>query len=221
MRRALLMIVAACVSGCGKDSTDGPIVPGNGQTWWMNLDTMEVLEPAEAGGLLDLVSGDYPLLVSSINVTDSSFSFLFALAHEDGSQDLCSRTITMDEIALNEDGSFAFGPADFTLPNGALTEDLTLNGTFSRGLGTITDISMTGSIRVTSIPEDVLPLGGIDVCELIGTIDIECGDCRDGATECLDMHMVGVTGSLRDGVSVDAISEADSFDECIEDTGTP
>jgi hypothetical protein len=33
------------------------------------------------------------------------------------------------------------------------------------------------------------------------------------------MHMVGVTGSLKDGVSLQTIAEADAFEDCNEDTG--
>jgi hypothetical protein len=217
-----LMLAIPLAIGCGdaaKDGPSSPVVPTSGQTWWANLDGLELLEPEEAGGLLDLVAPDYPLLLSATDVTDSGFAFLFALAHDDGTQDHCSRTIAMNGITLTTDGHFEFGPEDFTLANGAVTEDLQMTGQFSDDLSSIHSIAMKGTIRLNSIPEDLLPLGGVDICELLESIDINCGECRDGSDRCLSMHMVGVTGSLRTGVTVQTIAEADSFDDCMTDTG--
>jgi hypothetical protein len=216
--RSLLWIPLALACGTKADSPD-PVVPSSGQTWWANLDGLEMLEPEAAGGLLDLLAPDYPLLLSATDVTDSAFTFLFALAHDDGTQDHCSRTITMDDITLTTDGHFEFGPEDFTLANGAMTEDLHMTGQFSSDLSTIHSIAMKGTIRLNSIPEDLLPLGGVDICELLGSVDIDCGPCRDGSDKCLSMHMVGVTGSLKDGVSLQTITEAGVFEDCNEDTG--
>jgi len=209
-------LVLACAT---KEDLSDPVAPTSGQTWWADLNGLEMLEPKEAGGLLDLVAADYPLLLAAIDVTDSRFTFLFALAHGDITQDHCSRTIAMNGITLATDGRFEYGPEDFSLPNGATTEDLHLTGQFSNDLSTIHSIAMKGTIRLDSIPEDLLPLGGVDICELLGTIDINCGQCRGGSDKCLPMHMVGVTGALQDGVSLQIIAEADSFDDCIEDTG--
>jgi len=222
MRQALTSLLwVSLVLGCGtKDDPADSVSPTAGQTWWANLDGLEMLEPKEAGGLLDLVATDYPLLFSATDVSDSDFTFLFALANEDITQDHCSRTITMEGISLSTDGRFEFGPEDFTLPNGAMTEDLHMTGQFSNDLSTIHSISMQGTIQLESIPEDLLPLGGIDICELLGTIDINCGECRDGSDKCLPMHMIGVTGSLQDDVILQAIAQADSYEDCVEDTGS-
>jgi len=221
MRQPLTsLLLIPFVLACGtKADPSSAIVPSSGQTWWANLDGLEMLEPEEAGGLLDLVATDYPLLFSAMDVTDSHFTFLFALAHDDITQDHCSRTIEMNGVTLTSDGRFEFGPEDFTLANGAMTEDLHMTGQFSDDLSTIHTIAMRGTIRLDSIPEDLLPLAGIDICELLGTIDINCGQCRDGSDKCLPMHMVGVTGALQDGVSLQVIAEADSFEDCIEDSG--
>ena len=217
---SLLMIhLAAGCGGTEKSEPSGPITPASGQTWWADLDGLELVDPAEAEGLLALVTPDYPLLLSATNVTDSDFAFLFALANPDRTQDHCSRTITMDGTRLATDGSFEFGPEDFTLANGAMTEDLHMTGQFSADLSRIHSITMKGTIQLNSIPEDLLPLGGVDVCELLGTVDIFCGPCRDGTDRCLAMHMVGVTGSLEEGVHLEDIAEANSFDDCITDTG--
>jgi len=216
--RSLLWIPLAAACGTKADPSSA-IAPISGQTWWADLDGLEMLEPEEAGGLLDLVAADYPVLLSAMDVTDSRFTFLFALAHDDITQDHCNRTIAMNGITLTTDGRFEFGPEDFTLANGAMTEDLHLTGQFSNDLSTIHSIAMKGTIRLDSIPEDLLPLGGIDICELLGTIDINCGQCRDGSDKCLPMHMVGVTGALQEAVSLQVIAEADSFEDCIEDTG--
>ncbi len=210
-------LVLACST---KDDPADLVAPTSGQTWWADLDGLEMLEPEGAGGLLDLVTADYPVLFSVKDVTDSRFTFLFALAHDDITQDHCSRTIAMNDVALSTDGRFEFGPEDFTLANGAMTEDLHMTGQFSSDLSTIHSIVMKGTIRLESIPDDLLPLGDIDMCELLGTIDIDCGQCRDGSDKCLPMHIVGLTGALQDGVSLQVIADADSFEDCIEDTGT-
>ena len=216
----LSLVITPIFIGCGSkgDDTD-KIAPTSGQTWWADLDSLEMIEPVAAGGLLDLVAGDYPLLLSATDVTESNFTFLFALAHDDGTQDVCSRTISMSGINLADDGSFEFGPEDFALANGAMTENLQMTGQFSSDLGTIHSITMKGTIQLESIPEDLLPLGGVDICELLASIDINCGPCRDGSERCLAMHMEGVTGAVRDGVNLQVISEANSFEDCIIDTG--
>ncbi len=209
---------------CGSTKADPPdptepVVPTSGQTWWADLESLEIVDPEAAGGLLDLVAGDYPLLLSAIDVTGSSFALVFALANAEGTQDRCSRTITMDGITLDNDGRFTFGPEDFALANGAMTEDLHMTGQFSNDLSTIHSITMKGTIRLESIPEDLLPLGGVDICDLLESIYIDCDQCRDGSNRCLPMHMEGVTGTLQDGVSLQVISEANSFEECTLDTG--
>ena len=208
MKLALLsLLVSPIFIGCGgKEDDPDAIIPALGQTWWADLDALEVIEPEAAGGLLDLVAGDYPLLLSTTDVTESNFTILFALAHDDGTQDECSRTISMSGITLSDDGSFEFGPEDFALANGAMTEDLQMTGQFSNDLSTIHSITMKGTIQLESIPEDLLPLGGVDICELLASIDINCGPCRDGSERCLAMHMEGVTGSVRDGVNLKVIS---------------
>jgi hypothetical protein len=221
MHRLLLsLLMVTFLSGCGsKDASNDAVAPEAGQAWWVDISAAEVIEPAGADGIVALIQGDYALLTGAINVTESDFGMLFALAGEDGTQDHCNRTIAMNGINLNSDGSFEFGPEDFTIANGIHTEDLELTGTFSADLSSINDITLKGWVQVSSIPEDLLPLDGMDVCELLETIDISCVRCRDGSRECLHVHTEGLTGELRESVSLEEITEADGFDDCTDDTG--
>jgi len=205
-------------SGCG--STDSTVMPEEGQSWWIDLAQAVVVDPEEANGLISLVSDDYSTLVSTINVTDTSFDLLFAIGEDGGGQDLCSRTAELGGISLAEDGSFSFGPEDFALANGITNQDLEVSGTFSEDASLMNDIVIKGSVVLSSIPEDMLPLGGTDICELLESIELECGACRDGDIDCLYIHTAGLSGKDQPGVTLEEVTEADLGAECEQaDTG--
>jgi hypothetical protein len=84
--------------------------------------------------------------------------------NEDITQDHCSRTIAMDGITLNTDGHFEFAPEDFTLPNGAMTEDLHMTGQLSDDLSTTHSIARVSCwAPSTSTPHDAATVATSDL----------------------------------------------------------
>jgi hypothetical protein len=224
MIKTLLLSSLLCI-GCADSSKDtggtpAPITPTEGQSWWIDLSTSEVVEPEGGDGILSLIEGDYSLLASALNVTENSFDLLFALASDDKRQDHCNRTVSLTGLALDTDGSIAFGPQDFTIANGILTEELVITARFSADLSALDEIDLKGAIRLSTIPEDMLPLGGVEPCALLESIDISCEPCKDGVVDCIGVHTTGLAGVLQTDLTLDPVSEADAHADCVlDDTG--
>lgn len=65
----------------------------------------------------------YPFYIGFHEVEDNQATSLLVIGNDDG-QDFCSRTVRMNNITINKDLSFSYGPEDFTVANGFRTESL-------------------------------------------------------------------------------------------------
>ena len=203
----------------GVPSEDGDTVaflsgPPVGHSWYVDMNGAVWARPENIDKLAESLGTLAEVFVGIHARSEGSADMIMSVGSGEA-QDFCSRTIVMDDVTLFEDGLFRFGPRDFTIANGTLTQDLMIQGRFSQDFTKLIDMEVEGVVVLSTVPDDVLPLPlNTDPCELLGALEVECTPCDDGSLSCLDMRMVQFGGSLVEGLALEDISQADCHPLC-------
>jgi hypothetical protein len=193
----------------------GPQLPPIGQSWAVDTTSATWVEPESADSLTEVFATIYPFYIGFHEVEDDQATFLLVIGDDDG-QDFCSRTVRMNNITINKDLSFSYGPEDFTVANGFTTESLYFSGQISEDFATISDISFTGNLNLGTAPEELFAMEGFDLttCELVEVFDMTCGPCADGSSECLQAEVTDATAAAVPELSLIEIGRPDCHAQC-------
>jgi len=188
--------------------------PAVGQTWFIDMNEGTWMRPDNIDKLTAALGDTAKIYVGIHARTETTADMIMSVGSGE-TQDFCSRTIIMDEVALLEGRLFRFGPRDFTIANGTLTQNLMIQGRFSSDFSKVEEMEMEGVLVMSTVPDDVFPLPpNTKPCELLGALTVQCTPCDDGSDECLDMRLVGMEGVLVEGLSMEEIFVADCNPGC-------
>ena len=208
MRRIPLFMSLVALAACA------PELPPDGQTWSVDTTSVTWVEPDGADLLAEAFATTYPFYLAIQEIEGDSATFLMAIGVDDD-QDFCSRTVRMNDVTLNPDLSFTFGPADFAVANGFTTEDLSFTGQIREDFSTITDIAFEGNLNLGTAPPDMLPLGdALSPCDLVSAFDMSCNACADGSDDCLQASVTGGTAAHTPDITLEEIELADCHAQC-------
>lgn len=209
MKRSLpLLVPLLCTLGCQ------PEMPPIGHAWSVDTTSATWHEPEGAQALVQTMAADYPFFIGALENKGSTATFILAIG-EGSEQDFCSRTVRMSDIKISRDGSFAFGPSDYTIANGFTIEGLEMTGQFSEDFESVQDMAFSGNLNMATAPADMLlGDGSMSACELAESFNIYCNDCRDGSAECLQTRVSGTVATRAPDVSLIEIDQADCHDQC-------
>ena len=215
--RTLIIASVLFGMGCGSDVEPEPStpMPAVGSTWQFSFESGVWQEPANVSDVLAYFPTDYNVLLGVHAVDGDTMDVLLAIANEDGTQDLCTRTVFMKGVKVAADGSYAFGPSDFTIANGLKTENLVLKGIFVSDMKVMLDTSFSGDIVASSVPADMMELPeGVTLCEVLAELDLPCTACNDGSEDCLRMEKTGIAPEVASGGALTLVEQADCHASC-------
>lgn len=183
-----------------------------GNTYSLDIASGRFIEPPGVGDILEtFLTFELYLGVEAAGASD--LTFMGALANADGTQDMCTESITFPVPADFSQDPF-FSVASDSLPveveGVAVTiDDLVLSGAFTPDGSAISGGVLAGSIDTRTLM-DVLEMtteGG--VCDLLATFLIDCEPCADGSVSCLSVYVDDMSADLVPGVTLVEVTAAD------------
>ena len=209
MRILKLVLPFSVLAACG------PQMPSVGQSWSVDTSSANWVSPDGADALAEVFSSMYPFFFGLHALEGDQASFLMVIG-EDGGQDFCSRTVQMNDVTINADLSFSFGPEDFVVANGFKTESLTFAGQISEDFSTVSDMSFEGNLNLGTGPEDLFAMEGSDLtaCEMVELFEMSCGPCADGSDMCLLATVTDAVATGTPGLSLVEIDAPDCHAQC-------
>ena len=201
----------------GQDSSEASVLvlPSLGATWDIDIDSANWTAPENVAEAVAAFPTTYPFYIGVTGTEGAAVDLMLALAAEAGGQDMCSRTVEMLEVSVSDDHRLVREPADFLMANGIVTHDLSLEARLNEDMTEIESMALSGTIVLSTIPPDVLPLGdGENSCELLGLLDIACEPCRDGSVDCVTVTVEDIKASPAAGTALSPVDLADCHVDC-------
>ena len=156
--------------------------PLTGRTYVFDVNSVNVIQPAAAGGLLTSTLPQ-PVMMQVIGGTATTLDLRVGLAtdHNAGSpQDLCVPTFDLLGADFTADPAFSVGPVTTTVSGLGMSfsiENLEVTGTFDATYDRVFDATLRGVADTAPLAPLVGGGGANAVCSLLGALGINCVPC--------------------------------------------
>ncbi len=177
-----------------------------GRTYSLGLTDGEFIEPPGVGVLLAQQLGDVEILIGVESVAGPEIDMDGALGLGDGTQDLCSETLTFPP-ATYDDPYFSLTSPVLPLDVTGIqidVENLELSGAFSKDGSRIQGAVLKGLIDTRPLVDLVSP-GGTEgsACSLVNAFGVDCIPCSDGTGDfCLSLWIDSIEATEVGGTLV-------------------
>ncbi|MCO4745059.1 MAG: hypothetical protein KC912_09740 [Proteobacteria bacterium] len=203
-----------------------------GNSYDLDLESGRFVQPEGIGSLLGKYLGDVTIYLAVESASDTKIKMVGALADETTvtQQDHCSPTIDFPEA----DFANPYFEVDATGQTTSFTvsgitvdiDDLVVSGAFSPDGTYIAGGVLAGSIDTRPLVDLVEEGGEPDaICELAGSIGVDCEECPDGEMLCLSLYVDNLAAPQATSTTITPQTEtemcatygANVGDECYDD----
>ncbi|MCO4744773.1 MAG: hypothetical protein KC912_08290 [Proteobacteria bacterium] len=214
-------------SDCGEDCVVG-------RAYALDFTFIRFVEPEGVGSLLGEYLEDVDGYLSPTAVSATELDLLGA-SGDGARQSVCDPTVALPTAAFDDSRAFAIDATGTTTSVPALgvsipVTDLVVSGTFSADGSSMQDIVFAGLLDTRPLVPLVDANGQDDtICDLSRSIGVDCKDCGNGQTYCLDVFADGITASWASDTTLapleDVCAQPDAetlcVDACVNGTVTP